>query len=266
MLRKTTKKIAEQQKQLESNEKQIAELQATLKLKDDFYKRQEEHLQGMMKQERIIQEDISNITTGASSSGNNADMEKEQMTRKIGILKMILLSKDRVIRWQKQVIQEVREHRRRSDKAADEMKVTIGALERLLQEKDRHNGTQDGETKERKGSKKIFTKRTEGIGKFARLRRIRRMGKKEHWVTVTQAAAQRSQHGEQKRWQTTSTPKRRYSHPQCRTRPTTREEKQRTKQQITSHRQYRQENSTQHYRPNTPVGDNRKLTQLSILN
>jgi len=45
--------------------------------------------------------------------------------------------------------------------------------------------------------------------------------------TVTQAAAQRSQHSEQKQWQTTSTPKRRYSHPQCGTRPTTRDEKER---------------------------------------
>ena len=43
---------------------------------------------------------------------------------------------------------------------------------------------------------------------------------------VTQAAAQKSQHGEQKQWQTTSKPKRRYSHPQCGTRPTTRDEKQ----------------------------------------
>jgi len=144
------KKIAEQQKQLESKEKQIAELQATLKLKDDFYTRQEAHLQGMMEQERIIQEAISNITTGASSSGNNADMEKEQMKRKIGTLKMILLSKDRVIRWQKQVIQEVREHHGRSQEAAEEMKVTIGALENLLKEKDRRNGTQDGETKNQK--------------------------------------------------------------------------------------------------------------------
>ena len=47
---------------------------------------------------------------------------------------------------------------------------------------------------------------------------------------LTQVAAQRSQHGEQKQCQTTSTPKRRYSHSQGGTRPTTRDEKQRNKE------------------------------------
>ena len=79
------------------------------------------------------------------------------------------------------------------------------------------------------------------------------------------AAAQRSQHGEQKQWQTTSTPKRRYSHPQCGTRPTTRDEKQRNNGiHISTKTSWKY--STRHYRANTPGGDNRKLTQLSIIN
>jgi len=161
-------------------DKKIAELQATLKSKDFIFTGQEELLQGMMEREGIIQDVTSNMTIYASTSGNNAVMEKEQMKRNVGTLKMILFSKDRVIRWQKQVIQEVTEQRRRSEEAVEEMKVKIATLERLLEKKDRRNGTQDGETKEPKGSENIFTKRTFGPGKCAQLRRIRRMEKIEY--------------------------------------------------------------------------------------
>jgi len=161
-------------------DKKIAELQATLKSKDFIYTGQEELLQGMMERERKIQDIISNITIYASTSGNSAVMEKEKTKRDVGTLKMILFSKDRLIRWQKKVINEVIEHRRRNEEAVEEMEVKIATLERLLEKEDRNNGTQDGETTERKGNENIFTKRTFGPGKCAQLRRIRRMEKIEY--------------------------------------------------------------------------------------
>jgi len=82
-------------------------------------------------------------------------------------------------------------------------------------------------------------------------------------IVFTEAVAQRSQHVEQKQWQTTSTPKRRYIHNVEQDQPQGMKNRETTKY---TYRQNLQENSTRHYCTNTPGGDTRKLTQLSIIN
>jgi len=74
------------------------------------------------------------------------------MNKLMGALKQFLKFKERVIWKQKEVIQEIKEQRRRTE---EEMKLKISVMERLLEEKDRHNRTPDGvieEMKKRQGS------------------------------------------------------------------------------------------------------------------
>ena len=66
----------------------------------------------------------------------------------------------------------------------EELKVKIATLERLVEKKDHHNGSKDGETTERKGKENIFPKTTLGPGKCALLRRMRRMEKIEYTVNL----------------------------------------------------------------------------------
>ena len=67
MVLKWIKKIAEQQKSLESNEKLIAALQALQESKDDVYHKQRALIWEIMEQKRRKQEVDSKVTTEASS-------------------------------------------------------------------------------------------------------------------------------------------------------------------------------------------------------
>jgi len=94
------------------------------------------------------------VTTEASSEtrnnkhpGNNAN-KKEEMNKHMGALKQFLKFKGRVIWKQKEVIQEMKERRRKTEEVEEEMKLKIAAMERMLEEKDRHNRTPDGEIEE----------------------------------------------------------------------------------------------------------------------
>jgi len=73
----------------------------------------------------------------------------------MGALKQFLKFTDRVIWKQKEVIQEMKERRRRTDEVEEEMKLKIAAMESLLEENYRHYRTPDGvieEVQERHGS------------------------------------------------------------------------------------------------------------------
>ena len=67
MVLKWIKKIAEQQKSLESNEKLIAALQALQESKDDVYHKQRALIWEIMEQKRRKQEVDSKVTTEALS-------------------------------------------------------------------------------------------------------------------------------------------------------------------------------------------------------
>lgn len=94
-------------------------------------------------------------------------------------LKQFLNFKDRVIHKQKEVTEEMKEQRIRTEEAAQEMKIKRAALERLLEEKDRHKRPPDGlirEMNERQGSNIVFIERNVDIGKCALLRKVQQMG------------------------------------------------------------------------------------------
>jgi len=108
------KKIAELQKLLESNEKQIAALQKLLDFKDGVFQRRRALIHEMKELQRRKQEVDCNMTNEASSEtpnnkhpGNKTDKKKEKMKRNTGALEQLLEFKDRVIRKQKAIIQEI---------------------------------------------------------------------------------------------------------------------------------------------------------------
>ena len=73
----------------------------------------------------------------------------------------------------------MKEERIRTQEAAEQMKINIAALERLLQEKDLQNRTPDvlvSEINERQGSNSIFIERNCDIGKCDLLRKVQQMG------------------------------------------------------------------------------------------
>ena len=105
--------------------------------------------------------------------GNKTNDEKEELNWKIRTLKQFLCFKDRVIHKEKEVIKQMKEERKRNQESAEQMKLNIATLERLLGERGLHNRTPDVLINERQESN-VFIERN--MGKCDLLRKVQHMG------------------------------------------------------------------------------------------